>query len=76
MAKYDAKGWNEDTTNFSSYLMGKYCSVTVVNIVQEEMMLNFAVDVVFPDLGKYLERRETKAFDQSFLSPFPTHGKP
>ncbi|XP_064000410.1 tudor domain-containing protein 1 isoform X2 [Pogoniulus pusillus] len=54
LAKYDAKGWNEDTTNFSSHLRGKYCSVTVVNIVQEEMMLNFAVDVVFPDLGDCL----------------------
>ncbi|NXG40959.1 TDRD1 protein, partial [Psilopogon haemacephalus] len=53
-ANYDAKGWNEGTTNFSSHLLGKYCSVTVVDILQEEMMLSFAVDVVFPDLGDCL----------------------
>ncbi|NXH09850.1 TDRD1 protein, partial [Bucco capensis] len=50
IANYDPKekGWNEGT--FSSQLMGKQCSVIVVDILQEEMMLSFAVDVVFPDL--------------------------
>ncbi|NXF97342.1 TDRD1 protein, partial [Eubucco bourcierii] len=50
-ANYDAKSWNEGTTSFSSHLMGKYCTATVVDILQEEMMLSFAVDVVFPDLA-------------------------
>ncbi|KFV74713.1 Tudor domain-containing protein 1, partial [Dryobates pubescens] len=49
-ANYDPKEYNEAITNFSSHLKGKYCSVTVVDILQEEMMLSFAVDVVFPDL--------------------------
>ncbi|KFV12962.1 Tudor domain-containing protein 1, partial [Pterocles gutturalis] len=55
-ANYDPKqkGWNGGITSFSSQLMGKHCSVTVVDILQEEMMLNFAVDVVLPDVGKYL----------------------
>ncbi|NWR86185.1 TDRD1 protein, partial [Furnarius figulus] len=30
------------------------CLVTVVDILQEEVMLSFAVDVVLPDSGKYL----------------------
>ncbi|NXC30206.1 TDRD1 protein, partial [Campylorhamphus procurvoides] len=30
------------------------CSVTVVDILQEEVMMSFAVDVVLPDSGKYL----------------------
>ncbi|KFP13485.1 Tudor domain-containing protein 1, partial [Egretta garzetta] len=48
---YDPKeqGWNEGTTSFSSQLVGKHCSVTVVDILQEELMLSFAVDVVLPD---------------------------
>ncbi|KAM6104906.1 LOW QUALITY PROTEIN: tudor domain-containing protein 1 [Pterocles gutturalis] len=51
-ANYDPKqkGWNGGITSFSSQLMGKHCSVTVVDILQEEMMLNFAVDVVLPDV--------------------------
>ncbi|NXW60985.1 TDRD1 protein, partial [Eurystomus gularis] len=50
-ANYDpkGKGQNEDITSFSSQLMGKYCSVTIVDILQEEMMLSFAVEVVLPD---------------------------
>lgn len=54
-AKYDPKEkrWNEGIASFSSQLMGKHCSVTVVDILQEEMMLNFAVDVLL-DFGKYL----------------------
>ncbi|NXN16658.1 TDRD1 protein, partial [Indicator maculatus] len=50
-ANYDPKEYNEAITNFSSHLRGKYCSVTVVDILQEEMMLSFAVNVVFPDLA-------------------------
>ncbi|NXA17613.1 TDRD1 protein, partial [Ibidorhyncha struthersii] len=54
-ANYDPKekGWNQGIASFSQ-LTGKHCSVTVVDIVQEEMMLSFAVDVVLPDFGKYL----------------------
>ncbi|XP_025951965.2 tudor domain-containing protein 1 [Dromaius novaehollandiae] len=57
LANYDArqKGWNEGITSFSPQFMGKHCSVTVVDILQEEMMLNFAVDVVLPDSGKCLD---------------------
>lgn len=53
-ANYDPKekGWNEDAARFSSQLIGKYCSVTVVDILQEEMMLSFAVEVVIPDSGE------------------------
>ncbi|KFQ72430.1 Tudor domain-containing protein 1, partial [Phaethon lepturus] len=47
------KGWTEGITSFSSQLMGKHCSVTVVDILQEEMMLSFAVDVVFPDFATF-----------------------
>ncbi|NXW15030.1 TDRD1 protein, partial [Circaetus pectoralis] len=52
-ANYDPKekGWNEDITSFSSQLVGKHCSVTVVDVLEEEMMLSFAVDVVLPDCG-------------------------
>uniref|UniRef100_A0A672V401 Tudor domain containing 1 n=1 Tax=Strigops habroptila TaxID=2489341 RepID=A0A672V401_STRHB len=55
-AKYDPKekGWNEGAARFSSQLIGKHCSVTVVDILQEEMMLSFAVEVVIPESGKYL----------------------
>ncbi|KFP86188.1 Tudor domain-containing protein 1, partial [Acanthisitta chloris] len=47
-ANYDpkGKGWNEDIASFSSQLVGRHCSVTVVDVLQEEMMLSFAVDVV------------------------------
>ncbi|XP_065699411.1 tudor domain-containing protein 1 isoform X1 [Patagioenas fasciata] len=56
-AKYDPKekGWNEVIASFSSQLMGKHCSVTVVDILQEEMMLSFSVDVVL-DFGDCLEK--------------------
>ncbi|NXL47328.1 TDRD1 protein, partial [Podilymbus podiceps] len=55
-ANYDPKekGWNEGAANLSSQLMGKHCSVTVVDVLQEEMMLNFAVDVGLSDFGEYL----------------------
>ncbi|NXC47830.1 TDRD1 protein, partial [Penelope pileata] len=54
-ANYDPKqGWNEGIAIFSSQLMGKTCSVTVVDVLQEEMMSSFAVDVVLPDCSKYL----------------------
>ncbi|XP_049667282.1 tudor domain-containing protein 1 [Accipiter gentilis] len=57
-ANYDpkAKGWNEDVTSFSSQLVGKHCSVTVVDVFEEEMMLSFAVDVVLPDCGDCLDK--------------------
>ncbi|NWV02947.1 TDRD1 protein, partial [Ptilonorhynchus violaceus] len=50
-ANYDpkGKGWNESIASFSSQLMGKHCSVTAVDILQEEVRLSFAVDVVLPD---------------------------
>ncbi|NXI63312.1 TDRD1 protein, partial [Anseranas semipalmata] len=50
-ANYDPRQgrWNEGIAIFSSQLMGKTCSVTVVDILQEEMMSSFAVDVVLPD---------------------------
>ncbi|NXD66242.1 TDRD1 protein, partial [Eolophus roseicapillus] len=50
-ANYDPKekGRNEDAARFSSQLIGKHCSVTVVDILQEEMMLSFAVEFVIPD---------------------------
>ncbi|XP_074883078.1 tudor domain-containing protein 1 [Buteo buteo] len=57
-ANYDpkAKGWNEDIISFSSQLVGKHCSVTVVDVFEEEMMLSFAVDVVLPDCGDCLDK--------------------
>nr|XP_021151157.1 tudor domain-containing protein 1 isoform X1 [Columba livia] len=56
-AKYDPKEkrWNEGIASFSSQLMGKHCSVTVVDILQEEMMLSFAVDVLL-DFGDCLDK--------------------
>ncbi|KAM6416098.1 tudor domain-containing protein 1 [Rhynochetos jubatus] len=55
-ANYDPKekGWNEDIAGFSSQLIGKHCSVTVVDILQEEMMLSFAVHVILPSFGECL----------------------
>ncbi|XP_072726523.1 tudor domain-containing protein 1 [Ciconia boyciana] len=52
-ANYDPKekGWNEGIASVSSQLMGKHCSVIVVDVLEEEMMLSFAVDVVLPDFG-------------------------
>ncbi|NXX53786.1 TDRD1 protein, partial [Scopus umbretta] len=57
-ANYDPKekGWHEDTASFASQLMGKHCSVTVVDILQEEMMFSFSVDVVLPDFGDCLDK--------------------
>ncbi|NXJ02847.1 TDRD1 protein, partial [Psophia crepitans] len=51
-ANYDPKekGWNKGIASISSQLVGKHCSVTVVDVLQEEMMLSFAVDVVLPDV--------------------------
>ncbi|NXT77158.1 TDRD1 protein, partial [Zapornia atra] len=50
-ANYDPKEkrWNEGITSISSQLMGKHCSVTVVDVLQEEIMLSFAVDVALPN---------------------------
>ncbi|XP_065528382.1 tudor domain-containing protein 1 isoform X4 [Lathamus discolor] len=57
------KRWNEGAARFSSQLIGKHCSVTVVDVLQEEMMLSFAVEVVIPDSGDYLAKLplETKS---------------
>ncbi|XP_067155661.1 tudor domain-containing protein 1 [Apteryx mantelli] len=57
LANYDPtqEGWNEGITSFSPQFLGKHCSVTVVDILQEEMMPSFAVDVVLPDSGKCLD---------------------
>ncbi|KFP88300.1 Tudor domain-containing protein 1, partial [Apaloderma vittatum] len=50
VANYDPKEeWSEGIAGFLSQLVGEQCSVTVVDVLQEEMMLNFAVDVVLPD---------------------------
>ncbi|KGL76965.1 Tudor domain-containing protein 1, partial [Tinamus guttatus] len=51
LANFDPtqEGWSEGITSFSPQFMGKHCSVTVVDILQEEMMLSFAVDVILPD---------------------------
>ncbi|KAM6066891.1 tudor domain-containing protein 1 [Chlamydotis macqueenii] len=56
-ANYDPKekGWDEGIASFSSQLMGKHCSVTVVDVLQEEVMLSFAVDLVLPDFGDCLD---------------------
>uniref|UniRef100_A0A8C3L9P5 Tudor domain containing 1 n=1 Tax=Chrysolophus pictus TaxID=9089 RepID=A0A8C3L9P5_CHRPC len=54
-ANYDPEqqGCNGSNALFSSKLMGKTCSVIVVDVLQEEMMSSFAVDVVLPDC-KYI----------------------
>ncbi|XP_072196371.1 tudor domain-containing protein 1 [Excalfactoria chinensis] len=54
-ANYDPEqqGYNEGTAAFSSKLMEKTCSVIIVDVLQEEMMSSFAVDVVLPDC-KYI----------------------
>ncbi|XP_015722831.1 tudor domain-containing protein 1 isoform X2 [Coturnix japonica] len=54
LANYDPEqqGYNEGTAAFSSKLMGKTCSVIIVDVLQEEMMSSFAVDVVLPDLSE------------------------
>ncbi|NWI10468.1 TDRD1 protein, partial [Crypturellus soui] len=51
LANYDPtqEGWSEGIASFSPQFMGKHCSVTVVDILQEEMMLSFTVDVILPD---------------------------
>ncbi|NXH27611.1 TDRD1 protein, partial [Myiagra hebetior] len=47
--------WSKRKASFFSQLMGKHCSVTGVDILlQEEVRLSFAVDVVLPDSGKCL----------------------
>ncbi|NXK81624.1 TDRD1 protein, partial [Amazona guildingii] len=47
------KGWTEGAARFSSQLIGKHCSVTVVDILKEETMLSFAVEVVIPDSASF-----------------------
>ncbi|NXJ50375.1 TDRD1 protein, partial [Spizaetus tyrannus] len=70
LANYDPKekGWNEDITRFSSQLVGKHCSVTVVDVFEEEMMLSFAVDVVLPDCDNHSKGSKQKIpEDEEFL---------
>uniref|UniRef100_A0A8C8RMJ8 Tudor domain containing 1 n=1 Tax=Pelusios castaneus TaxID=367368 RepID=A0A8C8RMJ8_9SAUR len=51
------ENWNTDCAGIlTPLLMGQYCSVTVVDLLQEEMMLCFAVDVVLPGSGKHLDK--------------------
>uniref|UniRef100_A0A8U7M587 Uncharacterized protein n=1 Tax=Corvus moneduloides TaxID=1196302 RepID=A0A8U7M587_CORMO len=52
--------FNKRVASFFSQLMGKHCSVTGVDILQEEVRLSFAVDVVLPDSGKCLVVSEKK----------------
>ncbi|XP_021256309.1 LOW QUALITY PROTEIN: tudor domain-containing protein 1 [Numida meleagris] len=61
-ANYDPEqqGRNEGIATFSSQLMGKTCSVTVVDVLQEEMMSSFAVDVVLPDGLSEKNSKESK----------------
>ncbi|NWY59252.1 TDRD1 protein, partial [Chionis minor] len=71
-ANYDPKekGWNEGITSFSSQLMGKHCSVTVVDVLQEEMMLSFAVHIVLPDFvseNRFKGSKEKIPEDEEFL---------
>ncbi|NXR96415.1 TDRD1 protein, partial [Hypocryptadius cinnamomeus] len=55
-AHYDpkGKGWNEGIASFFSQLIGKHYSLTGVDVLQEEVRLSFAVDVVLPDSGECL----------------------
>ncbi|XP_044881262.1 tudor domain-containing protein 1 isoform X2 [Mauremys mutica] len=49
--------WNKDCVSIiTPLLVGQYCSVTVVDLLQEEMMTCFAVDVVLPGSGKHLDK--------------------
>ncbi|XP_042711218.1 tudor domain-containing protein 1 isoform X4 [Chrysemys picta bellii] len=50
-------GWNKDCASIiTPLLVGQDCSVTVVDLLQEEMMTCFAVDVVLPGSGKHLDK--------------------
>uniref|UniRef100_A0A8C3RVY7 Tudor domain containing 1 n=1 Tax=Chelydra serpentina TaxID=8475 RepID=A0A8C3RVY7_CHESE len=49
--------WNKDCASIiTPLLVGQYCSVTVVDLLQEEMMTCFAVDVVLTGYGKHLDK--------------------
>uniref|UniRef100_A0A8D0EH35 Tudor domain-containing protein 1 n=1 Tax=Strix occidentalis caurina TaxID=311401 RepID=A0A8D0EH35_STROC len=77
-ANYDPKekGWSEGIDNIYLQLIGKHCSVTVVDVLQEEMMLSFAVDDVVPDFGKCLvvymggKKNPTQLIAGSFVCVF------
>uniref|UniRef100_A0A7M4EVX9 Tudor domain containing 1 n=1 Tax=Crocodylus porosus TaxID=8502 RepID=A0A7M4EVX9_CROPO len=47
--------WNKDFTSIIAPFMGERCSVAVADLLQEEMMTCFAVDVVIPSSGKRLD---------------------
>ncbi|XP_074928650.1 tudor domain-containing protein 1 isoform X1 [Chelonoidis abingdonii] len=50
-------GWNKDYVSIiTPLLMGQCCSMTIVDLLQEEMTTCFAVDVVLPGSGKYLDK--------------------
>ncbi|XP_014381318.1 tudor domain-containing protein 1 isoform X1 [Alligator sinensis] len=46
--------WNKDFTSIITPFMGEHCSVAIADVLQEEMMTCFAVDVVIPSSGKRL----------------------
>ncbi|EMP39036.1 Tudor domain-containing protein 1 [Chelonia mydas] len=66
-------GWNKDCANIiTPLLVGQYCSVTVVDLLQEEMMTCFAVDVVLTGSGTVLQKdskgeREKTAEDEELV---------
>ncbi|XP_074855208.1 tudor domain-containing protein 1 isoform X2 [Carettochelys insculpta] len=50
-------GWNKDFASIiNPLLVGQYCSVTVVDVLQEDMMTCFTVDVVFANSDKRLDK--------------------
>uniref|UniRef100_A0A8C8BCP7 Tudor domain-containing protein 1 n=1 Tax=Otus sunia TaxID=257818 RepID=A0A8C8BCP7_9STRI len=70
-ANYDPKeeGWSEGIDNIYLQVIGKHCSVTVVDILQEEMMLSFTVDVVpdFVSENHSKGSKEKTPEDEAFL---------
>ncbi|XP_044287385.1 tudor domain-containing protein 1 [Varanus komodoensis] len=49
------QGWNANYHNaIAPVLTGKYCLLTIVDVLVGEMMPYFAVDAVLPDCGKHL----------------------
>lgn len=65
--------WRHCQLFFPAHALGMHCSLTGVDILQEEVRLSFAVDVVLPDSGKCLvvwvkKPNTTKAF---IFTPLP-----
>ncbi|XP_075791548.1 tudor domain-containing protein 1 isoform X4 [Pelodiscus sinensis] len=65
--------WNKDCAGFiTPMLVGQFCLVTVVDVVQEEMMTCFAVDVVLPGSDIVLQnnsegKRDKTAEDKEMI---------